>query len=329
MKKYLNKVLIIDGSYCLHRALHTPALQELSTSTGVKSGGVFGFLRILQAELRKNASYFPVVCWDQGLAKRRTELYPDYKANRHRLAADQLITAGVVAPEDEYLIEYRRQRADIIELLKYIGIPSLLISGWEGDDLIYLVSKSTDDGIVLSDDRDMIQLVSPTIRIRRPMADQMITWEESDESYRHPHFTITKSIVGDSSDNIPQVAAGLGSKGASQIASIIDKCESFDEYKPKLEQYVEEFQKGALVNKVKKLLENWDQFIINYNLINLRLVDPPEGFEMMIKDLIEGVAGKSNLLKAYPITGKYELASIDISQMVWLTAASASQVLVK
>lgn len=88
MRKYLNKVLIIDGSYTLHRALHTPALQELVTTTGIKSGGVFGFLRMLQSEVKKFLGYFPIICWDKGLAKRRTELYPDYKANRKRMSAD-------------------------------------------------------------------------------------------------------------------------------------------------------------------------------------------------------------------------------------------------
>ena len=114
MKKYLNKVMIVDGSYMLHRALHTPALQELRTSTGMKSGGVFGTLRILQAEIKKFPGYFPIFCFDKGLAERRTQLYPDYKANRERKVADQLLATGVDLEEDDYLEEYHRQRADLI-----------------------------------------------------------------------------------------------------------------------------------------------------------------------------------------------------------------------
>lgn len=329
MKKYLNKVLIVDGSYALHRALHTPALQELSTSSGMKSGGVFGTLRILQSEIKKFPGYFPIFCFDRGLAKRRTDLYPDYKANRQRLSADQLIAAGVEGQKDDYLEEYHRQRADLIQILKSLGIPSLIISGWEGDDLQYLLSLVAEDGVILSDDRDMIQLVSPTIKIRRAMADEVITWDESDAYYHHPHYTIAKSIVGDGSDNIPQVAQGLGSKGADKIASIIDKCESFDEYKPALEKYLEENTKGAIINKIKALLANWDQFVINYNLINLRLVDPPEGFEMMIKDLIIGVVGKPNLMEAYRLIGRYEMTTIYPDQIIFSLSAASSQVLKK
>lgn len=326
MDKYLNKVLIIDGSYMMHRAGHTPAMQELCTSTGIKSGMIFGFLRILQSEIKKFSGYFPIVCWDKGLSHRRTTLYPLYKANRQRLTADSLVAAGVVSDEkSEYLEEYHKQRDDLVQLLKYLGIPSLIISGWEGDDLQYLVSRVVKDGIVLSDDKDMIQLVSPEIKVRRTMNDETISWEESDTYYRHPHFTIVKSICGDSSDNIPKVAPGLGWKGADQIASIIDKCESFDEYKETLESYVVNTS-GPLVTKIKKLLDNWDQFIINYNLIDLRLVEPPEGFEMLIKDLITGVVGHPNILKAYSLIGKYEMTTIYPDQIVFLISASSSQV---
>lgn len=328
MEKYLNKVLVVDGSYALHRALHTPALQELVASSGIKSGGVFGFLRILQSEIKKFPNYFPVVCWDKGLSPRRVELYPDYKANRRRSEADSMIAAGVTPETDDYLEEYHRQRADLIQILKYLGIPSLLIPGWEGDDLQYLISTVSEDSIILSDDKDMIQLVSPTVRIRRAMRDEMISWESSDEYYRHPHYTIVKSICGDGSDNIPGVAKGLGSKSADKIASMIDKCESFDQYKSVLEDYLVK-ETGAFTKKVRSLLENWDQFVINYNLTDLRLVTPPEGFESMIKDMILSVIEKSNLMKVYPIIGKYEMKTIYPDQILYLVSAAASQVLKK
>lgn len=329
MDKYLNKVLVIDGSYTLHRALHTPAMADLRTSTGVKSGGVFGFLRMLQSEIKKFPGYFPVVCWDKGLAKRRTELYPDYKANRKRQEADNLIAVGADTEPDDYLEEYHRQRSDVIQILKSLGIPSLLIPSWEGDDLQYLVSRVSEDSVVLSDDKDMIQLVSPTCRVRRAMRDELITWEESDPTYHHPHYTYVKSMCGDPSDNIPGVAKGLGWKGADQIANLIDQCESLDECKKTLEDYLDNNSKGVILKKIRSLLDNWDQFVINYNLTDLRLVEPPEGFETMIKDIISGVVGKSNLLKAYTLIGKYEMTTIYPDQIVFLISASASQVLKK
>lgn len=326
MKKYLNKVMIVDGSYMLHRGLKTPGLEELATSTGMKSGGVFGTLRMIQSEIKKFPGYFPIFCFDKGLSSRRTELYPDYKANRQRLTADGLIAAGVDQETSDYLKEYHRQRADLIQILKALGIPSLLIPSWEGDDLQYLLSTVCEEGVIISDDKDMIQLVSPTVKIRRAVKGETITWDESDTFYHHPHYVIAKSIVGDSSDNIPQVAAGVGGKSADKIASIIDRCESFDQYKPTLESYCE-CNPGAFANKVKKVIDNWDQFVINYNLTDLRLVEPPEGFEMMIKDLISGVVGKPNLMKAYELIGRYEMNTIFPDQIIFTLAPSSAQVL--
>lgn len=324
MDKYLNKILIIDGSYALHRSLKTPGLEDLATSKGVKSGGVYGFLRIFQSEVKKFPGFFPIVCWDRGLSKRRTDLYPEYKANRERQASDEMIALGL-AEKNEYLEEYHRQRFDLINILRSFGVPSLILPSWEGDDLQYLLSKVCEEGVIVTDDKDLIQLVAPNIRIRRAMRDEVISWDDSDEYYRHPRFTIRKSIVGDGSDNIPQVAKGLGDKGADQIAQIIMN-EKFEDYKSVLEKYCEE-NSGALIKKIRALLDNWDQFLINYQLIDLRLVEPPAGFEMLIKDLIKGVIGKPKLMEAYKLLGEYEMSTIYPDQIIGILSASSATVL--
>lgn len=326
MNKYLNKVMIIDGSYVLHRSLNTPALKELATSDGMKSGGVFGALRILQSELKKFPGYFPIFCFDKGLSSRRVSIYPDYKANRKRQEADNLIAAGVGQEEpDNYLEEYHRQRDDLIDILKSLGIPSLLLPGWEGDDLQYLLSKVCNEGVIVSDDKDMIQLVSPTIKIRRSMCNQLIEWDSSDPCYHHPRFTIRKSIVGDGSDNIPKCAQGVGDKGADDIAQLIEGV-NFEDYKSTLEEYCKNNTK-ALSKKVRLLLDNWDQFLINYQLIDLRLVESPVGFESMIKDLITSVVGHSNMMRAYQLLGRYEMKTIYPDQIIAIIAPAQSQLL--
>lgn len=324
--KYLNKVMIVDGSYFLHRSMHTPDLKDLETSTGIKSGGVYGFLRILQSEIKKFPSYFPIVCFDKGLSERRTKLYPDYKANRRRQEADKLIALGR-EEKDDYLEEYRRQRSDVIQILKSLGIPSLLLPGWEGDDLQYLLSKVCKEGVVVSDDKDMIQLVSPTIKIRRSMVKETIDWDTCDRYYCHPRFTIRKSIVGDGSDNIPKCAPGVGDKGADQIAQIIESV-PYEDYRQVLTDYCSN-NSNSLSKKVQKVLDNWDQFVVNYQLIDLRLVESPAGFERMIKDLITLVVGHSNIIKAYSLIGKYEMTTIYPDQIVGMIAPSSSQVLLK
>ena len=81
----LDKVLIVDGSYMIHRALHVSEIFNLTNSKGEGTGGVFQFLRSLNSEMREYPDYFPIVCWDNGLADRRVSVYPNYKHKADRL----------------------------------------------------------------------------------------------------------------------------------------------------------------------------------------------------------------------------------------------------
>ena len=214
----LNKVLIVDGSYLLHRALHIEHLYNLCTSEGISTGGVFQFLRSLNSEVRKFSDYYPVVCWDAGLSERRLKVYPNYKHHEDRITSEAELRAIGQEPEvDEYIQRYRDNRQLVIGILNDLGVPSLRFNGWEGDDLLYIVSRMSDDGIVLTDDRDLIQLLSPTTRISRPMADEILEYNKYQSENNDPDmkkFVIIKSIVGDGSDNIPKCAAGVGGKTA-------------------------------------------------------------------------------------------------------------------
>lgn len=77
-----NKVLIIDGSYMLHRNLHIEELNLLTDNNGNKTGGLFGFMRsLLKACKSVKQGYMPIICWDSGLSERRLKIYPNYKNN--------------------------------------------------------------------------------------------------------------------------------------------------------------------------------------------------------------------------------------------------------
>lgn len=304
----IKNLLIIDGSYLLHRAMHAPGLSELTTSSGIKSGGIYGFLRILQAEVKRNQSYYPVVCWDGGLSPRRTALYPNYKANRARVSADYMISHGI-NPENDYVQEYHRQRRELMVILSTLGITSLLIPKWEGDDLQYVLTKICENSIIVSDDKDMIQLVSPNIKIRRSMANETIDWNPEDTYYHHPRITIRKAIAGDKSDGIPNVADGLGEKTADKIAVLLENVPE-DKYKDTLTSMLPTLPKG-LSNKIQSLLDNWSVFEVNYQLINLQLNEIPDGFENLIIEAIKITASKINLLSTRVMLSQYQINTIN------------------
>ena len=320
----LNNLLIIDGSYFLHRALHAPGLSELTNNQGIKTGGIFGFLRILQSECKKQSGYYPVVCWDGGLSPRRTQLYPQYKANRKRLTADYMKSHNVDF-DNEYVRDYHYQRQVLIQLLGTLGITSLLISKWEGDDLQYVLTHICKNCIIASDDKDMIQLVSPTCKIRRSMADETIVWDENDTYWHHPRFTIRKSIMGDESDNIPNVAKGLGEKTADKISLLIENTKEED-YKKTLEESMSTIS-PALRSKVQLVLDNWKTFETNYQLINLRVNQIPEGFEYLIKEAIKITAHKLDLFSCLAILAKHGITTIYPDELNLAIAESRKTIL--
>lgn len=225
----INKLCIIDGSYFLHRALKTPDIYDL-TFNGVRTGGIFQFLRILTFNL-DNLGAYPIVMFDGGLSKRRLEIHPDYKRSvqkqeeRTRYEKGEMTQSEIEEYESsvEYLNTYRFSRSVITDILKKLGIPTMMEYGTEGDDLIAVATKLAKNSIILTDDKDMIQLVSSKVTVKRPMTGQL--WDEKElrsKGYRDgEHYMLTKAIVGDGSDNIPQLCKGVGEKKAVVLADNI------------------------------------------------------------------------------------------------------------
>ena len=174
----------------------------------------------------------------------------------------RLILEGLLQEDEEenlYLEEYRRQRAELIEILHSLGIPSLRFNGWEGDDLIYILSKLTTDGIILTDDKDMIQLLSPTVSISRPIAGEFLTYKDWQETHNDPNmrkYVIAKAIVGDSSDNIPKCADGVGNKTADVFANLMVENPDhwLDEIKSSTKKAFKSFSENTSL-KVNRLIQ--------------------------------------------------------------------------
>lgn len=315
MRKFLNKILVIDGSYQIQRCLHAPNLSDLKTSKGDYSGGIYGFLRILQSEIRNNPGYYPIVLWDAGQAQRRLDIYPDYKHNIER----STVPVDPGTEQYEFLQKYRTQRGVLIEILEALGIPNIRIKGWEGDDLQYIITLCSNDCVVLTDDKDLIQLVAPNVRISRPMNKQVIDYNTCEDYYKYPQFIIAKSIVGDPSDNIPKVAQGVGGKSAEDISKLLKDyhTKDYSRYKEGLEAIINnESVAKSVRSKTQKVLDNFDQFMINMKLTDLQLVDIPNDIENIITSSIITVLGKPNFFKAQKYLADFEITTIDLNKII-------------
>lgn len=284
MDKILNKILIIDGSYLLHRQLHLPNMFELRNSKGERSGGVFGFIRSLNKEITNCPSYFPVVTFDKGLSQRRISVDKYYKHADERDNAPKLITKEEI--DNDYITQYRKQRTKLAEILPYFGIPVLMYDGWEGDDLIYILSQMSTNSIILTDDRDMLQLLSESCDIKRPMANEHWKLEKFLGSTNYIDtfdFVIYKAIIGDDSDNIPSACKGVGEK---TILPLIRLVREFSLDRNKNEWYNLEVNFPKTEEQLRHLCDNFniqykkaylnfdvDRFIKNVSLVDLTLID--------------------------------------------------------
>lgn len=270
----IKKLAIIDGSYFLHRSLKVAEIYDLIYK-GVRTGGIFQFLRLINFELSDLNSY-PVVVFDGGLSELRTSLYPNYKKQADRSNTSERYESNMMTDEEvgeyeaaqEYMETYRNSRNVLVDLLKQLGIPVLIKHGTEGDDWIAAISKSnlSEESVILTDDKDLIQLVSPRVSNYRPMKKEMIDYSffGNDKEYINPtHYMIVKAIVGDGSDNIPQIQKGVGVKKALLIASeyMVGGVDA-------IRKYVTDNQR---LKWCKSMVDNLDW--IDQLLINLQLVD--------------------------------------------------------
>ena len=308
----LDRILEVDGSYMIHRALHVSSIYQLTNSRGEGTGGVFQFFRSLFSEMRNYPGYFPIICWDNGLADRRVALYPNYKCHEDRLLESaELKRLGAEPEEDEYLIQYHAQREKVMEILGYLGVPSLIFKHWEGDDLLYILSRMFKDTIVLTDDRDLIQLLSPNTRVARPMAGEVLEYYSYQEEHRDPDmkkFVITKSICGDGSDNIPSCAKGVGGVTADIISDLI--INNPDNWHELVESHS---------NRRVRLFGNSDaynQLDINLQLIDLNYVDITDEIVRDISNTINAQMKLPNYFKAMIAFNTLEVQDFDLNGMI-------------
>lgn len=349
------KILIVDGSYMLHRSLHVKSVFELKTSNGVRVGAVFSFLRSLDLETTKNSGYMPIVVWDAGLAKRRLEINPDYKhhAERQKQRAD--VDAGLIEPDkdaQEYIEQYVSQRAMVNSFLDILGVPHIRVKGWEGDDIMYTLSKMSHDNILLTDDKDLIQMLSPTTKISRPMHNDTLVYDDYQSTHHDPNmrkFIMTKALVGDGSDNIPGVAKGLGGKAAEQIAQIIydhpidwkdvllEDTQKKGLGAPKVKKWVEKYgadnwsdwadkfvEPEEETGKIKRLppflgfLKNYDQFEKNIKMTDLSLVIPEinkEFLDYIAQCIVTGLK-TPNYFSFMAKSSQYEFKNLDTQGII-------------
>ncbi|MBI5593401.1 MAG: DNA polymerase I [Deltaproteobacteria bacterium] len=194
---------LIDATATIHRAYH--AIRGLSTSAGLPTNAVFGFTRMLIKLLQDWSPEYIAMCFDSKGKTFRHEMYPDYKATRPPM------------PED-----MRVQLSYIREVSEGFRLPVIELPGFEADDLIGTLAAQAEKAgfsvVMVTGDKDFIQLVTETVSIWDPMKDKVTNLDEVRKTFAlEPGQIIdVMGLSGDTSDNVPGVP-GIGPKTALSL----------------------------------------------------------------------------------------------------------------
>ncbi|RWD30309.1 MAG: DNA polymerase I [Mesorhizobium sp.] len=204
-------LFLVDGSGYIFRAYH--ALPPLTRkSDGLPTSAVLGFCnmvwKLTQDARNTDVGIVPThfaVIFDYSSKTFRSDLYPEYKANRS-------------APPEDLIPQFGLIR----QATRAFNLPCIETEGYEADDLIAtycrLACEAGADTTIISSDKDLMQLVGPTVAMYDPMKDRQIGVPEVIEKWGVPPEKMIdlQALTGDSVDNVPGVP-GIGPKTAAQL----------------------------------------------------------------------------------------------------------------
>jgi DNA polymerase I len=241
---------LVDGSAYIYRAFH--ALRGLSNSKGMPTNAVFGFTRMLIKLMQERSPQYVAMFFDAKGLTFRHQLYAPYKANRPAM------------PE-----ELSVQIPYIKRVTAGFNMPVVEIVGYEADDLIGTYARVAEsaglDVIMVTGDKDFMQLVTDHVTIWDPMKDVVIDKASIARDYRlEPSQMIDMmGFCGDSSDNVPGVP-GIGPKTA---LALIQQFGSMQAVYDRIDEISAHKQR-------EKLLAHKEQALLSRRLVTIDLQAP-------------------------------------------------------
>lgn len=315
----LKNIAIIDGSFFLHRNLKQQNLWELRNSELERTGGIMGFLNTFQKELKLLNNYFPIVCWDDGQSDRRLSLYDNYKKHRDHIEDPDRKPFNEMTKDEldeDYVYNYKLQRKKLIGVLNSFGIPSLFFKHTEGDDLMWWLSNHCEKCIVLTDDRDLLQLLSEKCKVRQPMHDRTYTLEsylKENDFDNINDFIKQKALLGDGSDNIPSACKGVGEKTTKMFFETYDKLKELNCFDIIHDEKL--LKKFCNDNDLtyRKAYTNFDetQYLLNLELVDLSKIQDSELNDEAIYDAIKRTYKNNDVMAPVHLLNRYEIKTVN------------------
>lgn len=240
------KIMLLDGHSILNRAFY--GLPVLSNTEGVHTNAILGFLNIMLRYMEEEKPTYLLAAFDRKEPTFRHLKYKEYKGTRKPM------------PE-----ELREQVPLMKEVLAAMEIPVVTQAGLEADDILGTIGSEAEkenfEVVIVSGDRDLLQLATEHVKIKIPKtkAGGTVTEDyfakEVEELYgvTPKEFIDMKGLMGDTSDNIPGVP-GIGEKTAAKLIKTYHSIENahahIEEIKPtKAKNNLAAYYEQAILSK--------------------------------------------------------------------------------
>ncbi|MCX7835789.1 MAG: DNA polymerase I [bacterium] len=248
----MKRLMLIDAMASLYRSYFAMAKNPLTDARGMNVAALFGFMNTLLSLLEKEKPDFLAVCTDSSEPTFRHQMFSEYKATR-----------DVMPDELQLQVPY------LYNLLKAMNIKVLQSQGYEADDIIAtivnLLPKHEWEIIIVSGDKDLVQLLQDNVRILSPDRKTAGVWNEVTKEKVIEKFGVPPeqlkdwlAIVGDTSDNVPGIPK-LGPKAATDLLKQYGNLENI-------------LQNAHTIDKKgwkETLLENVEQAKLSKSLVEL------------------------------------------------------------
>lgn len=267
----MKRLMIIDFlNLYLRNYLVNPTL----STDGRPAGGIVGTLRSIQKLSKQIKPDQIIICHDgPGGARKKKSIITNYKEGRKPIRLNRNIK---ILDEHQELENKIWQQTRLVEYLNNFPIMQFLEPDIEADDLISFVAQhhgySEWNKIIVSSDKDFIQLCDHNTLLFRPIQEQVLTWKSVVEEYGiHPtNFAIARSMAGDKSDNIPGIP-GVGLKTVKKCLPFLAESKTylFDDIESFCLQKIEE---GTKIKFYQNIVDN--MAVIKNNYRGMQLYSP-------------------------------------------------------
>ncbi len=288
------KICLIDGSGYIFRAFY--ALPVLTSPEGIPVNAVLGFMNMFMRLKSKIDCDLCLVLFDAKRQNFRNDIFKDYKGTRKETPPELIPQFPIIR-----------------EAVNVLNINFLEMEGYEADDLIAtyanLALKKGYEAVVVSADKDLMQLIKPGVEYYDSMKDKFFTKDDVKEKFGvFPEKVVdVQALSGDSIDNVPGVP-GIGPKTAAELVNTFGSLEAVLENASEIKQ-----------NKRREtILANIENAKISKQLVTLKQDVPVQN------DIDEFICRAPEKEKVLKFIDKYALKSLKARAEKWVEEQCAS-----